>query len=83
MLPGLARVELKNFMLVHKVAMEADFDVQCRCVVGDIVRQIDRVCRNTVLSSEKSKKRRFKVYRKFTKTEREMRYLGGCLNHVV
>ena len=60
-----------NCRTVHKVTMKSDFDVQCRRVVGNIVREIDRVCRTTVLSSEKSKKYRFKVDGKFTRPERD------------
>ena len=63
--------------------MESEFDTRCTYVAHYIAKKIERVCNTTVLSNDKSKKYRFKVDGKFTKSKRdEISWLVFELCHV-
>ena len=51
--------------------MESDFDTRCTYVAHYITKEIERVCKTTVLTNDKPKKYRFKVDEKFTRPERD------------
>ena len=51
--------------------MESDFDAQCRHVAHYITKKIETVCKTIVLSDDTSKKYRFKVKGKLTKSKRD------------